>query len=49
MKRGTGKYKGKIPFKCFDCGKVGHFYSKCPYEKGLDSDDEEVPMKENKY
>ena len=28
--RGTGKYKDKIPFKCFNCGKVGHYASKCP-------------------
>jgi hypothetical protein len=25
LKKGTGKYKGKLPFKCFDCGRVGHF------------------------
>jgi hypothetical protein len=27
LERGTGKYKGKLPFKCFNCGKVGHFAS----------------------
>ena len=25
LQKGLGKYKGKLPFKCFDCGKVGHF------------------------
>ena len=25
LEKGLGKYKGKLPFKCFDCGKVGHF------------------------
>ena len=28
--RGTGKYKGKLPLKCFNCGKIGHFATKCP-------------------
>lgn len=34
LKRGSGKYKGKLPFKCFNCGKVCHYASKCP-KKGL--------------
>ena len=25
-------YKGKLPFKCFNCGKIRHFSHKCPYE-----------------
>ena len=37
LQRGTDKYKGKLPFKCFNCGKIGHFASKCPYK---DSDKE---------
>lgn len=31
LKRGTGKYKGKIPFKCFKCGNIGHFVTKYPF------------------
>lgn len=33
IKRGSGKYKGKLPFKCFSYGKVGHFAIVCPYDK----------------
>ena len=33
LQKGSRKYKGKLPFKCFNCGKVGHFASKCPYPK----------------
>ena len=40
IKKGFRKYKGKLPFKWFDCGKIGHFASKFPYPKGEDSDDE---------
>ena len=41
IKRGTGKYKGKLPLKCFNCGGIGHFASKFPYPK--QEDDEECP------
>ncbi|XXG85802.1 hypothetical protein AAC387_Pa11g0820 [Persea americana] len=31
LKKGSnGKYKGKLPFKCFNCAGVGHFVAKCP-------------------
>ena len=33
LQKGSGKYKGKLPLKCFNCVKVGHFASKCPYPK----------------
>ncbi|XP_057847433.2 uncharacterized protein LOC131057276 [Cryptomeria japonica] len=40
LKRGSGKFKGKLPLKCFNCGKIDHFASKSPYEKEEDNDDE---------
>jgi hypothetical protein len=35
LKKGLGKYQGKLPFKCFNCGKIGHFASKCPHQKRI--------------
>lgn len=36
-----GKYRGKLPLKCFNCGKIKHFDAKCPYAKCEENDDEE--------
>ena len=41
LKRGSGKHKGKLPFICFNCGRVGYFVVKCPYAKREESDDED--------
>ena len=40
MKRGTRKYKGTLPLKCFGCGRIGHFSSKCPYNKHTDNEED---------
>ena len=41
IEKGTGKYKGKSPLKCFNCGRIVHFSNKCPYPKKEESDYEE--------
>ena len=48
LKKGSGKYKGKLPFKCFNWGKIGHFSNKFPH-KGKDQtcDDEEKHKHKN--
>ena len=33
LKKGSGKYQGKLPFKCFNCGKIGHFVNKFPHKR----------------
>jgi hypothetical protein len=33
LKKGSGKYQGKFPFKCFNYRKIGHFAYKCPHKK----------------
>ena len=45
LQKESGKYKGKLPFKCFNCGKFGHFAAKCPYPK-KDSEDEDDKNKQ---
>jgi hypothetical protein len=49
LKRRTDKYKGIIPLKCFNFGKIGHFVNKCSYAKKSDSGEQEDPKKEKKY
>ena len=33
LERGTDKYRGKLPLKYFNCGRIIHFASKCLYPK----------------
>ena len=33
LKKGSGKYQGKLPLKCFNYGKIGYFENKCPHKK----------------
>eukprot|EP00253_Pinus_taeda_P033589 PITA_33589 len=42
LQRGAGRFKGKLPFKCFACGRVGHYVAKCPHKDKLDKSKEPV-------
>ena len=42
LEKGTRKYKGNLPLKCCNCGRIGHFASKCTYPKQYDNDEREL-------
>eukprot|EP00253_Pinus_taeda_P016292 PITA_16292 len=42
LQRGTGRCRGKLPFKCFACGIVGHYAAKCPHKDKIDKGKEPV-------
>jgi hypothetical protein len=48
LKKGSGKYKGKLPLKCFNCGKIGPFASKCPHKRKDQTYDDEEKKKHKK-
>jgi hypothetical protein len=49
LKKGSGKYKGKLPFKCFNCGKIGHFANKCPHKRNDQTCDDEEKHKHKNF
>jgi hypothetical protein len=49
LKKGSGKYQGKLPFKCFNCGKIGYFASKRPHQKKAQNLDDEKKYNYKKY
>jgi hypothetical protein len=49
LKKGSGKYQGKFPFKCFNCGRIGHFASKCPHKKKDQNSEGEEKYKSKRF
>lgn len=46
VNKGLGKEKGKFPFKCFNCGRIGNFSSKC---SNKNKEKEEYEHKRNNH
>ena len=49
LKKGSGKYQGKLPFKCFNSRNIGHFASKCPHKKEDQNDEVEEKYKYKRF
>jgi hypothetical protein len=49
LKKGLGKYQGKLPLKCFNCGKIGHFVNKCPHKKHDQNSEDEEKHKSRRF
>ena len=52
LQKGSRKQKGKLPFKFFNCGRIGHFQAKCPYpeeESEHEDDKNKQHKKEGKF
>ena len=49
LKKRSGKYKGKFPFKCFNYGKVGHFAANCAHKRKEQSSTDEESFPKKKY
>jgi hypothetical protein len=49
LKKGSGKYKGKLPFKCFNYGRIVHFANKFPHKKHDQNYEGEEKLKSRRF
>ncbi|KAJ8629366.1 hypothetical protein MRB53_022689 [Persea americana] len=47
LRKGKGKFKGKLPFKCFNCGGISHFAAKCPLANTDEDDSDSYKSKKD--
>jgi hypothetical protein len=48
MMKGSGKCKGNPPFRCFNCGKIGHFANNFPHKRKDQTYEDEEKHKHKK-
>jgi len=46
---GTRRFRGKLPFKCFACGRVGHYVAKCPYKENKEKGKEDPKINRKRF
>jgi hypothetical protein len=49
LKKGSRKYQGKLLFKFFNCGKIGHFACKCPHKNKDQNSEGEQKYKSKRF
>lgn len=42
LNKGTELYKGKLPLKCYNCARIGHFASKSSFRESIDNNKERI-------
>jgi len=48
LQQGSRRFRGKIPFKCFACGRVDHYAAKFPHKDNLDKGKESTKWNRKK-
>eukprot|EP00253_Pinus_taeda_P003434 PITA_03434 len=48
LQRGSRRFRGKVPFKFFACGSVGHYPTKCPHKDKYDKEKESTKWNRKK-
>jgi hypothetical protein len=46
LKKGTNKYRGKLPLICLNCDGIGHFSNKSPHDKNKINEEDDSKGKQ---
>jgi len=45
----TGRFRGKLLFKCFSCGSISHCVASCPYKENHEKENEHEKLKRRSF